>query len=537
MMMDYPLLLKNMFDRNRLLFEKKEVVSRDHDGFFRYNYGDFQKRVRRLANVLKGLGVKKGDRVGTVAWNNHRHLELYFAIPCYGAILHTVNLRLFPDQLVYVINHAEDKVLFIDVDLLPLIERVKDQIKCVKHFVVMTPGDNLPETALGPVLSYEKLLSEASDSYEFDSNMDENTPAGLCYTTATTGNPKGVVYTHRSIVLHSMSECMADTLALSEKDVLLPVVPMFHVNAWGLPFSAVWMGTKMVMPGRYLDPKSLCDMMQQERVTVSAGVPTIWMGILMLLESGASYDLSNLRRMVVGGSAAPRSMIAAFQKKHGIVIGHAYGMTETSPLVLAANLKSYMEEFDEESRFNYRAKQGVIVPGLEMRIIGPDGREVKNDGREMGELQLRGPWIAGGYYREPERSAESIRDGWLCTGDIATIDGEGFVQITDRTKDLVKSGGEWISSVDLENTIMAHPAVAEAAVIAIPDAKWQERPMAVVVLKPDRIGKVTARDIQDFMADKIAKWWIPERVEFVDGIPKTSVGKFNKRVLREKYWA
>ncbi|MCL6635053.1 MAG: long-chain fatty acid--CoA ligase [Peptococcaceae bacterium] len=535
-MMNYPLLLKNILDRNRLLFQKKEVVSRDHNGIFRYTYADFQGRVRRLANVLKNLGVEKGDRVATLAWNNHRHLELYFAVPCTGAVLHTVNLRLFPDQLVYVLNHAEDKVIFIDQDLLPIIEKIKDQIKTIRHYVIMTPEEALPQTVLAPVYSYEKLMSEASDIYEFDGDMDENTPAGMCYTTATTGNPKGVVYTHRSIFLHSMVVCMADSLGISERDVLMPVVPMFHVNAWGLPFSAAWMGTRLVLPGRHLDPKSLCQLIQDEKVTVTAGVPTIWMGIYQLLENGAGYDLSSLRSMVVGGSAAPRTLIEGFEKKYGIHILHAYGMTETSPVVLVSKLKSYMEEFDEDRRYSFRAKQGLLVPGLEMKITGPDGREVRRDGREMGELQLKGPWIAGAYYNEPERSAESMVDGWLRTGDIATIDEEGFVQIMDRTKDLVKSGGEWISSVDLENTIMAHPAVAEAAVIAIPDVKWQERPLACVLLKPDYKGKVEAGEILDFLKDKVARWWIPDRVEFVDEIPKTSVGKFNKRVLREKFW-
>ncbi|MCL6638498.1 MAG: long-chain fatty acid--CoA ligase [Firmicutes bacterium] len=535
-MMNYPLLIKSMLDRNNLLFSKKEVVSREADGIFRYTYREFQARVRRLANVLKKLGVEKGDRVATLAWNNHRHLELYFAVPCLGAVLHTVNLRLFPEQLVYVLNHAEDKVIFIDEDLVPLVDKLKDRIKTIRHFIVMTPRDTLPETSLSPVYSYEALLSEAPDGFEFDGNMDENTPAGMCYTTATTGNPKGVVYTHRSIFLHSMSECLADTLGLSERDVLLPVVPMFHVNAWGLPFSAVWMGTKLVLPGRYLDPKSLCELLEAEKVTTTAGVPTIWMGIFQLLESGARYDLKSLRAMVNGGSAIPRALIEGFEKKYGIRVVHAYGMTETSPLVLCSEIKSYMSGYPYERQMDFRAKQGTLVPGLEMKVIGAGGQEVKRDGTEMGELLLRGPWIAGAYFKEPERSAEAVKDGWLHTGDIVTIDEEGYVQIMDRAKDLVKSGGEWISSVDLENTIMAHPAVAEAAVIAVPDEKWQERPLACVVLKPDCKDKVSAGEIAEFLKNRVARWWIPERIEFVDEIPKTSVGKFNKRVLRERYW-
>lgn len=367
--------------------------------------------------------------------------------------------------------------------------------------------------------------------------MDENTPAGLCYTTAPTGNPKGVLYTHRSIFLHSMSECMADTLGLSEQNTLLPVVPMFHLNAWGLHFSSVWMGTRLVMPGRYLDPKSLCELIESERVTVTAGVPSIWMGIYQLLESGAKYDLSSLRTMVNGGSAIPQALIEGFEKKYGIRVLHAYGMTETSPLALCSDVKSYMKDYQFEQQLHYRAKQGTLVPGLELKIIGSDGREVSRNGRDMGELLLRGPWIAGEYYKEPERSAESIKEGWLHTGDIVNIDEEGYVQIVDRSKDLVKSGDEWISSVDLENTIMAHPAVAEAAVIGIPEVKWQERPLACVVLRPDFKRKIATEEILEFLKDKVAKWWLPERVEFVDEIPKTSVGKFNKRVLREKFQA
>ncbi|MCL6558931.1 MAG: long-chain-fatty-acid--CoA ligase, partial [Firmicutes bacterium] len=382
-----------------------------------------------------------------------------------------------------------------------------------------------------------ETLVESQDADCAWGGFDEGTAAGLCYTSGTTGDPKGVMYSHRSNFLHTLITLQPDVMGLSQRDVILPVVPMFHVNAWGLPFSAVWMGAKLVMPGRHLDPKSLCDLMETERVTVTAGVPTIWMGIYQLLESGAKYDLSSLRYMANGGSAIPMTLIQGFEKKYGIKVLHAYGMTETSPLVLCSEIKSYMQHLPEEQKFFYRAKQGTLVPGLEMKIVGADGQEVKPDGREMGELLLRGPWIAGEYYNEPERTAESMKNGWLHTGDIATIDEEGYVQIMDRTKDLVKSGGEWISSVDLENTIMAHPAVAEAAVIAVPHVKWQERPLACVVLKPDFKEQVSAEEILEFLKDKVASRWIPDRVEFIEEIPKTSVGKFNKRVLRERFQA
>lgn len=534
-MMNHPLLIKTMLERSRKLFPKKEVFSRCLDKDYRFTYGELYPRICKLANVLESLGIKRGDRVGTFAWNNHRHLELYFAITCSGAVLHTLNLRLFPEHLIHVVNHAEDKVIFLDEDLIPVVERVKDQLVTVEKYIILSDKDELPPTTLSPVYHYEKLLAEASDSYYFPDDLDENAPAAMCYTTATTGLPKGVVYTQRSIYLHSLALALPDTLGISEKDVLMPVVPMFHVLAWGLPFAATWLGTKLVMPGRVLTPPALCGLMEQEKVTISAGVPTIWMGILQHLESGAKYDLSSVRYLVNGGSAISGEMIKLFEKKYGLSILHAYGMTETSPVVLSSKLKSYMYNWDEESQYAVRAKQGLLVPGLDMKIVDDTGKEVPWDGKTMGELCVRGPWIAGSYYKEPERSKENMRDGWLHTNDIVTIDEEGYILIQDRAKDLIKSGGEWISSVDLENKIMTHPAVLEAAVIAIPDLKWQERPMACVVLKESEKGKVTEADILKFLEDKVAKWWLPDKVVFVDEIPKTSVGKFNKKALREQF--
>jgi len=533
--MKYSLSLRNTLERPRDLFPHKEIYSKTRTGEFRYTYGDFYLRVCRLANVLSKLGVKQGDRVGTVAWNHHRHLELYMAVPCYGAVLNTLNLRLFENQLAYVINHADDKVIFVDDDLLPLLERIKDKIRGVEHFVIMSDDIRLPATTLSPIHSYEQLIGEADDTFDFPDDIDEWAPAAMCYTTATTGDPKGVVYTHRSIYLHTLTMGLADTLGLGERDIVMPVVPMFHVNAWGLPFAGAWLGAKQVLPREKLDGASLCSLIEKEKVTLTAGVPTLLLGIYQHLEEGAKYDLSSLRKLVCGGSAVPRSLIKGFRDKYGITITHGYGMTETSPVVVLSDVKSHMEDWPEEERINILAKQGTLVPGLEMKLIDEQGNVVQHDGVGVGEILLRGPWIAGEYYNDPEKSAETMGDGWLHTGDIASIDSEGYIQIVDRTKDLIKSGGEWISSVDLENTIMAHPDVLEAAVIAIPDEKWQERPMAVVVLKKDARDKVKEEDIIEFLRDKVAKWWLPDKVMFLDELPKTSVGKFDKKVLRQNY--
>lgn len=533
-MMEYPLLLRSMLERSKKIFPKKEVISRDYSGIHRYTYADYYKRVCRLANVLKTLGIKEGERVGTLAWNNHRHLELYFAVPCYGAVLHTINLRLFSNQLEYVINHAEDKVIFVDQDLIPLLESISDKIKNVKHFIIMGDYKELPSTTLSPVYSYEELLAKAPDSFDFPEDLDEHSPASMCYTTATTGDPKGVIYTHRGLYLHAMCVGIADSLGLSENDVILPVVPMFHVNAWGLPFASVWFGSTLVLPGARPDPQILCDLMATEKVTLSAGVPTIWMALLAAYRKH-KYDFSSVRGLVNGGSAAPRSLIEAFDKEVGVPILHAYGMTETTPLVLASRPKSYMVDWPADKQYDIQTKQGLLVAGLEMKVVNEEGREVAWDGKQMGELLLRGPWIAKEYYKDPENSKKAFADGWLHTSDIVTVDEEGYVTIADRSKDLIKSGGEWISSLDMENTIMSHPAVLEAAVIAIPHEKWVERPMACVVLHEDYKGKVKEDDIIDFLQDKVAKWWLPDRVIFIDEVPKTSVGKFNKKVLREKY--
>lgn len=532
-MMQFPLTIRSILERTEKLFPKKEIVSRTASGIFRYTYADYAQRTRRLASALQSLGVREGDRVATFAWNHNRHLEAYFAIPCMGAVLHTVNIRLSPEHIAYIINHAEDRVLLVDEDLVPIIEKVRDQIQTVKAYVIMSDKPELSATTLQSAYSYEQLLEQGDPEFVYPEDLDENAPMGMCYTSATTGNPKGVVYSHRGIHLHSMALGLADTVALSESDVAMPVVPMFHANAWGMPFAAVGFGTKQVLPGPGPTPAILLELIQQEKVTLAAGVPTIWLAVLKALEEG-QYDTSSLRAVLCGGSAAPRGLIQTYETKFGIPFLHAYGMTETSPLVTVSRLKSYQKNLSEDELLDIRSKQGLVVPGLEMRIIGQTGRDVNWDGQEMGEIVLRGPWIASEYYYD-ERTKDTFVDGWLHTGDVAVIDEEGFVKLVDRTKDLVKSGGEWISSVDLENALMAHPSVFEASVVGVPHPKWDERPVAFVVLKDAYQGKVEKQELLDFLKGQFAKWWIPDDVVFLKEIPKTSVGKFLKRTLREQF--
>ena len=532
LMMDWPLTLHHFLDRAARLFPRKEIATRTAAGMHRYTYADFHRRVHRLAHALTRLGIGRGDRVATFAWNTYRHLEIYFAAPCMGAVLHTLNIRLAPDQLIYIINHAEDRVIFVDASLVPLLERIRDQIPTVKAFVIMSDAGPV-QTSLSPALDYEALLAESPEAPYPWPRLDENAAAGMCYTSGTTGNPKGVVYSHRAIFLHSLALCLADTFGICERDVLMPVVPMFHANAWGMPFAGVMVGAKLVFPGPHLQPRDIAELIQNERVTVTAGVPTIWIGLYALLER-ERYDLSSLRVMPVGGSAMPRALIEAFEKRFGIRIAHAWGMTEMTPLGTVANLKSYMESWPDEERFAVRAKQGMPVVGVEIRAVDDQGREVPWDGKTMGELQVRGPWVIRAYYNDP-RTAEAFQDGWFRTGDVVTIDPEGYIQIVDRTKDLIKSGGEWISSVDLENALMAHPKVLEAAVIAVPHPKWQERPLAVVVPRPEFKEDLTKEELLEFLRPRFAKWWLPDDIVFVEAIPKTSVGKFDKKVLREQF--
>jgi fatty-acyl-CoA synthase len=531
-MMAYPLLLRTSLLRAAKYFPEKEVVSvYPNNEIFRYTYADYFKRTCQLAHALESLGVRRGDHVASMALNHHRHLELYFGVPCSGAVLHTTNFRLPLHHLVYIINHAEDKVMFVDEELAFIIDAIKDKLTTVKQYVIMSQSGQMPQTGLSPVILYDELISRFPESYDFPDDLSEWDPALICYTSATTGDPKGVVYSHRGLLLHGYAVgCM---LRVSEQDCALHIVPMFHANAWGGPFGSVAAGSKQVLPGREtINMTAICKVIAEEKVTFTAGVPTIWLMLYNYLEAGGKYDFSSLKTIVSGGSACPRFLMEALNEKYGFPIMQAYGMTETTPLALAAVPKSTMAGWPKEKLYDVKSSAGILAPGLEMRIVNERGAEIRADGKEWGELLLRGPWIANEYYKDPERSKTTFAGGWLHTGDVATIDSEGYVRLVDRTKDLVKSGGEWISSVDLENLIMAHPAVAEAAVIGIPHSKWVERPLGCVVLKPG--ATVTEDELKAFLADKVkAAWWVPDHFAFLEALPKTSVGKFSKKELRE----
>jgi fatty-acyl-CoA synthase len=530
-MMDYPLTVRSIYDRARSLFPDKQLVTRRPDRVERTTYGDWAERVARLAGGLRELGVGPGDRVATFCWNHDRHLEVYFAAALMGASYHTLNIRLGGDQLAYIVNHAGDKVLVTDAELAAAIGPVLPELGTVEHLLVLDGADGeRPSLGFGSEHSYEALVERSAPMRDWP-ELDENQTAGICYTSATTGHPKGVAYSHRALYLHSLVVGLVDTAAISERDVLLPIVPMFHVNAWGMPFAATWYGAGQVYGGPGPTPADYLRLIREEGVTVSAGVPTVWLGVLQLLEADGG-DLGSLQRILCGGSAAPASLIRAYEERHGVEFIHAYGMTEATPVTHFSRLKSTMGDLPVEARYGYKAKQGLLVPGLEQRLVDDDGDEVPADGKSMGELRLRGPTIASEYL-DDERSAQTFVDGWYHTGDVGTLDGEGYLQVVDRTKDLVKSGGEWISSVELENALMGHPQVAQAAVIAIPDQKWGERPLAVVVRKPG--SQVGEAELVASMAGRFPKWWLPERVEFVEEIPMTATGKFSKRLLRERF--
>ncbi len=528
-MMDYPLTIRSIYEHARTLHPDKQLVTRRADGGAdRTTYGEWAERVARLGGALRGLGVGEGDRVATFCWNHERHLEVYFAAALAGASYHTLNIRLGPDQLAYIIGHARDKVLVVDAELAKLLAPVLPRATTVEHVVVITDGD-LPDLGFGSIHGYERLLEAAAPLASWP-HLDEEQTAGICYTSATTGHPKGVAYSHRAIFLHSLMIGLADTAAISERDVVLPIVPMFHVNAWGLPFAATWFGSDQVFGGPAPTPADYLRLIRDEEVTVAAGVPTVWLGVLQVLEADGG-DLGNLERIMCGGSAAPVSMIRTYEERYGVEFIHAYGMTEATPVTHVSRLKHALTALPADARYSYKAKQGLLVPGLEQRLVDEQGAPVPHDGKAMGELHLRGPWVADEYL-DDERSAATFVDGWYHTGDVATLDGEGYLHLVDRTKDLVKSGGEWISSVEVENALMGHPAVAEAAVIAVPDERWTERPLAVVVTKPG--AAVSQAELLESIAGQFPKWWLPDRVEFVDEIPKTATGKFSKRTLRQR---
>lgn len=528
-MMSFPLTLAPLLDRAEALFGTREIVSRRPDrSLHRTTYASFAGRARALARALVTAGLRPGDRVATLMWNHAEHLEAYFGIPLAGGVVHTLNLRLHPEQIAWIVQDAGDRFLIVDDVLLPLLEQFRERVG-FERIIVVEHG-SAAHGPPGDLDAYETFIASAPDDARLPA-LDEHAACGLCYTSGTTGNPKGVAYTQRSTVLHCLATALADTLALSQRDTVLPVVPMFHVNAWGLPYAAVMVGAKLVFPGPCLDAPSLLDLFECEAVTFTAGVPTIWNGILGALAAEPDRWTLPRMRMVVGGSAVPESMIRAFDR-HGQHVIHAWGMTETSPVGTVCHLRSELVDAPEAERYRTRAKQGLPVPFVEVRAVSEAGI-VPWDGASMGELQVRGPWVTGAYYgasADPDRFTE---DGWFRTGDVVTIDASGYVKITDRTKDLVKSGGEWISSVDLENALMGHPAVQEAAVIAVPHDKWGERPLAVVVAREGE--RVTAEELREFLRPHFAKWWIPEAFELVDEIPKTSAGKLLKSALRDRY--
>jgi acyl-CoA synthetase (AMP-forming)/AMP-acid ligase II len=532
LMMDYPLSVPAIVRRVETLFSDRKIVSRRADRTIcRVTYRQVVDRIRRLSVALQDLGVKRGDRVATLSWASQEHLEAYLAIPSIGAVLHTLNLRLHPDDLAYIVNDAADRVLIVDESLLPLYEKFRDRVN-IEHVIVIGKSDVVSGFSR-TVISCEELLASVDPLQYVEPSFDEHTAAAMCYTSGTTGRPKGVLYSHRAVVVHSFGQGLVDTLGIGERDTVLPIVPMFHVNAWGLPFTATLFGAGQVFPGPHLDAKSVLELLVRERVTLTAGVPTVWLGVLNELDQHpGEYDLSGLRAIVIGGSAAPPAMIRGYKERHGLNIVHAWGMTEMTPLGTLCNLPSSLEDAPAEEQFRYRSKQGTPLPFVELRASTENG-PAPWDGTTMGELEVRGPWVAAQYYNVDGPDDRFTEDGWFRTGDIVTIDPGGCIELTDRAKDLVKSGGEWISSVALETALMGHPCVAEAAVVAVPHPKWDERPLAVVVLKPGT--QATREDLIAYLAPQFAKWWLPDAVEFAAEIPRTSVGKFKKSVLRDQY--
>jgi fatty-acyl-CoA synthase len=530
-MQDQPLLISSLIEYADLYHGDVELVSRTIEGpIHRYNYRDSHRRAKQVANALAALGVGQGHRIATLAWNGYRHLELYFGVSGMGAVLHTINPRLFPEQIAYIANHAEDKYVFTDLSFVSLLEETADQLPSVKGYVIMTDEAHMPDTKLPNTMCYETLVGRQSTEFTWP-KLDEWTASSLCYTSGTTGNPKGVLYAHRSTILHSLCICTLDGLSLSSGEVIMPVVPMFHANAWGTPYGATMCGAKMVFPGAEMDGASIYELLDSEKVTLTLAVPTVWLMLLQHLRE-IGKQLPYLKRVVIGGAAAPPSMIRAFENEYDVEVIHAWGMTEMSPIGTTGNLKPKHLELPYDEKLEVKAKQGRAVYGVDLKIVDDDGNELPRDGEAFGHLLVRGPWITNGYFKG-EGGQVLDEDDWFDTGDVATLDPDGYMQITDRSKDVIKSGGEWISSIDLENDAVGHPAVAEAAVIGVPHPKWDERPLLLIVKQAG--SEVTKEEILEYMAGKVAKWQVPDDVVFVDELPHTATGKLLKIELREQY--
>ena len=518
------------------MFPDVEIVSRTHDGIERYDYAAYENRTAQLANALRDAGIERGDRIGTVCWNHHRHFETYFGVPSMGAQLHTIN-PLLPDEHVgYIVENAADRVLFVDPSLAEklagAVSEDPDAFESVEQYVVMGDEDSIPDVPLDPMVDYESFVGDESTAYDWPQLAGEQ-PAGMCYTSGTTGRPKGVEYTQEMLWSHTMATITPQGLGIDADDVVMPAVPMFHVNAWGMPFTSTAAGAKHVYPGPSPTPADIAGLIEDEEVTLTAGVPTVWIGLLEYMEDN-EVDLSSLERIVIGGSAAPESMIRRFDDL-GVEVMHAWGMTEMSPIGSVSHLKPGMEEWNAERRYEKRAKQGLMVPGIEFQVIDEGSEEIEWNGEDFGELWVRGPWITTEYYERPEVNEEDFEEGWLKTGDVVTVDPEGYIKLVDRAKDVIKSGGEWISSVELENELMAHDDVAEATVIGVPHERWQERPVAFVVPDERADRNALAEELPEMIEAEYPKWWRPDDVVFIDEVPKTATGKFDKKVLREEY--